>query len=115
MSDFHQVRRDAKRLGPLGDSTLPISIQPKREWQISRIIIAPALKSNGSKIAGKYVKHPAIITTLAFTAGEASARADEIKYNKQNDLWGNGSRPWSGGGSWQEVPLPDNTPAMFLR
>lgn len=117
MSDYAQVKERARKLGALGDSSLPIAIVPTTSYHVTRVIIVPVKKASGDKVHGQYMKHPAIITVEAFNAGEASARADEVQYNTQMQLWGSnsGSRPWSGGGSWREVELPGDTQPMALR
>ena len=118
MSNYVDVRKEAKRRGPFSpEASLPILIQPSKEFIVTRLITVPIINDDGKRAYGLYMQQPAIITVLAFSSGEASARADEIQYNTNNLLWGSGSKPWTSDGktSWRLVELPPNTDPLVLR
>ena len=109
MSNYQDVRREAERRGPLPEgSTTPIPIQPSTEWSLTRLIILPVVDGDKNKVRGAYMRVPAVITVAAWSAGEASARADEIQANTKHQAWGQGSRPFDGEGkmNWRELPVP---------
>lgn len=115
MTDYYQVRREAHRRGKLAEGSAPIPILPTKEFTLTRLVNVPVFE-NGKKAYGQYMQQPAVITVVAFTAGEASARADEIVYNTSVQLWGQGSTPWGESkGSWRKVELPGDVKPLDLR
>jgi len=115
VSDYFKVKQDARSKGPLPvGASSPIAILPGKEFSLTRNIVVPVTGPEGKKIRGKYAHHPAIITVVAFTAGEASARADEIQANARIQAWGNSSRPWDSG-DWTLVEVPSDAKPLELR
>jgi hypothetical protein len=88
----------------------PIPVLPETEFRVTRFIVIPHLDANGHYVKRRYERRPADIYVLAFTGGEACARADEIQANTHAKLWHPiGEYPWSSrSGSWHEVPPTSN-------
>lgn len=118
MSDYTRIRMEATSKGPLSvGGTSPIAIQPDKEFTLTRFITVPFKGPDGKKVQGRYMQHPANVTVVAFSAGEASARADEIQSNAKNKAWGNGSRPWDSNDriNWIRVEVPADLKPLELR
>jgi hypothetical protein len=118
MTDYTLIRTKAGDDGPMAaGSTNSIPIRPTKEYSLTRFITMPVLGKDGRKVLGRYMQHPANITVVAFTAGEASARADEIQANTKIQAWGPGSRPWDSDGkvNWIEVEVPFDAKPLELK
>jgi hypothetical protein len=118
MTDYQVVREEAKKKGSLPEGiTSPIPIQPTTEWTLTRLIVLPVIDSDKKKVVGYYMRVPAIVTVAAWSAGEASARADEIQANTKIQAWGQGGKPGDGESktNWKEIPVPADTKPLQLR
>lgn len=72
----------------------PIPVKPDLVHQVTRLLCLPV----GSKA---YMHVPCTMHIAAWTPGQASAMADEMKYNTELKAWGGG--PWPVG---YQVPAP---------
>jgi hypothetical protein len=64
----------------------PIPISPDLEWTLTRLLCLPV----GDTRDKRYMHVPCTMKITAWTAGEASMMADEIKYNTQKGVWPSG-------------------------
>lgn len=118
MTNYSSIHDEAAEKGPLvAGSTNPIPIRPSKVFTLTRFITMPVTGQDGRKKLGRYMHHPANIEVVAFTAGEASARADEIQANAKIQAWGQGSKPWSSDGkvNWIEDEVPADAKPLELK
>lgn len=118
MTDYVEVRKEARKKGVFSEgSSTPIPIQPTSEYSVTRMMVVPVRDKDNKKILGLYMRHPAILTVVAWSAAEASSRADDLQANFKKQAWGQGHTPWDGEGkiNWHEVPIPQFAKPYNLR